>query len=65
MAIGNMHEKLVEDRMRSFEDMITDSHTQTLVTIHCSPVGDGIMNACFNKIGKRHARYVQQIKGEH
>jgi len=64
MAIGNMHEKLVEDRTRSFEDMIRTA-TDTLVTIHCSPVGDGIMNACFNKIGKRHARYVQQIKGEH
>jgi len=49
-VIGNIHRKVGVDQTCSSEDMIADrqthslTHTHTLVTILCSPIGGGVTN---------------------
>jgi len=58
MAVGNMHNNLVKMRRvvpkicsrtdkQTHTDRQTDRQTATLITIHRSPIGGGVMNYAF------------------
>jgi len=52
-TIGNMQENFGKDQMCSSKDMIadrqTDTHTEMIITMLCSPIGGGVNIHCESK----------------
>jgi len=55
-TIGNMQKNFGKDRMCSSKDMIadrqTDTHTEMIIIMLCSPIGGGVNIHCESKKNK-------------